>query len=239
MKYLNPFHTLEITPELLEVDASGELKMLRQRLLAEFELHETATLTLQGKELDKAGVLFLIAELENEAHREYHAHIFRNPQIRSFLEDGVANFTGLDFQQIFHSKDFNEFIAPHFARQYNTQLYFAVKHQKLVLIDQLNSIHLPFSPKWIAQCYQDTYRFLVYQLKEAKSMDRKIAVVHNYGPILAGLPSYFDTVQKMYEPYRQASEFRNLTEDIDTAKIKRYVLIGLGIAAAIAFFSLL
>ena len=53
MKYLNPFHIFEITPELLENDAAGEIKKLRQRLLAEFELQETSTLTLKEKELDK------------------------------------------------------------------------------------------------------------------------------------------------------------------------------------------
>ena len=67
-------------------------------------------------------------------------------------------------------------------------------------------------------------------------MDRKISVVNNYGPILAGLPSYFDTVQKMYEPYKQASDFASLTEDVDPEKIKRYILIGVGVAAAIALF---
>ena len=239
MKYLNPFHILDIEPSTLKGEASEVLKGLRQRLLAEFELHDTATLILQDKEVDKAAVLFLLSELENEAHRTHHAKIYASLGLRTFLEDGSLDLFETEIQEVFSDKDFATFIAPHFARQYNTRLYHLVKHQKLNDIERLANFKLPFPPKWIAQCYQDSYRFLVYQLKDAKSMDRKMSVVNTYSPILAILPDYFDTIRNMYAPYKQASDFASLTENFDEKNVKRVIWIGVGVAAAIALLTLI
>ncbi|RMG20592.1 MAG: hypothetical protein D6730_19450 [Bacteroidetes bacterium] len=236
MKYLNPFHILGITPESLEQHPTQQLKQLRQQLLAEFELHDTATLELAGREIDKAGLLFLLTELEDEAHRPYHATIFEQESLRKFLEDGeLACFDqpeALDFLQ--QDAALAAFVAPHFARQYNTQLYHAVKHQKAELVNRLTAFRLPFSHKWVAQCYQDAYRFLVYQLKDAHSMDRKVQVVSTYRDILLLLPPYFDTVRNMYKPYQEAAEFAELTEGVSDKQVQRIIWIGVGIAATLA-----
>lgn len=240
MKYLNPFFLLDVAPEALEAEPMATIKARKQELLAEFELHETATLNLHGKEIDKAGLLFLLSELEDETHRAFHTQVYHNDPLRRFLEEGeVAALDQVDevWQGNWQgNRELVAFVAPHFARQYNAQLYHAVKHQNAAEVVILAQVELPFSPKWIAQCYQDTYRFLVYQLKEAQSMDRKVQVVASYGPLLEQLPGYFDTVRNMYKPYREAADFAQLTEEFDGTRIKQILWVGLGLAAAIALF---
>ncbi len=84
MNYQNPLSIL--SESQLQQIYDGNLKAVKKELMLQFQLEESVTLNLNGRELDKNGVIKLLEEIESDIG--LHAKIFKNKNLLHFLEDG-------------------------------------------------------------------------------------------------------------------------------------------------------
>ena len=84
MTYHNPLSIF--SDSQLQQIYDGNLKAVKKELMLQFQLEESVTINLNGKELDKNGVIKLLEEIERDLG--LHAEIFKNKDLLRFLEDG-------------------------------------------------------------------------------------------------------------------------------------------------------
>lgn len=235
MVYQNPFYYLSIDPAQFMEQPEKVLKRKKKELLAEFELSEKKTILLEGVEFDKDTVLGMLEGLTKRQAQLHHKTIFEHADLRKFLENGDLDFFEAD-PALMKNRKLMQFISEPFTHQYNRSLYQLIKDKNLLLIKHLVASPLPFKPKGIAACYKDSYRHLIYMLQEANGLERKKRVAEAHTEVLLILPSYFDTVRKMYRPYLREPD---LFSPETAKKIRKYLIagvVGIGLVFLWLFF---
>ena len=84
MNYHNPLSIF--SESQLQHIYDGNLKAVKKELMLQFQLEESVTLNLNGKELDKNGVIKFLEEIESDLGLQ--VEIFKNKNLLHFLEDG-------------------------------------------------------------------------------------------------------------------------------------------------------
>ena len=84
MNYHNPLSIF--SDSQLQHIYDGNLRAVKKELMLQFQLEESVTINLNGKELDKNGVIKLLEEIERDLG--LHTEIFRNKDLLRFLEEG-------------------------------------------------------------------------------------------------------------------------------------------------------
>ena len=176
MQYINPFSVLDIPMETNEVD-SRILKRTKKRLLTEFELQETTTITLNGHEMDKNAILKIFKELEHSNLFQYHLMIAKQPLLNDFLEKGkLGLFREPDWHlPIFKDSDlgFISFLQPYFSEQFNQHFskssinHYRLNYQLLCQAGQ----YLPTS--YEGGCFKNTYRALMEQVNKVEEISKR------------------------------------------------------------------
>jgi len=210
MAYINPF-------DLLEVSASAELgaeqiKREKKRLLAEFELNDSVEIKVAGHQLDKATLLQLFEELEDEQLRTHHQKVAQHTRLLRFLQDASLDlfYEGEMPSLATESQDFLRFLGPYFASPFNQRLLHAIKQRDLEETEVLCQHPLPIPTAYQAACFQDSYRHLHQKVEEVDQLSRQIEkggqpdgrVQEVCDEILIDLlnvlPSYFSGVRDRY-----------------------------------------
>ncbi|MEM7368062.1 MAG: hypothetical protein AAF587_05635 [Bacteroidota bacterium] len=178
MEYLNPFTRLNLN--LAEFSPEGHkesLKLEKKRLLAEFELHNTNTIELGGKMLDKATVLQLFDELEDAELANMHLRIHQLPSLMAFLEDSTLEyfFSGDVALLSSESSAFQKYIGPYFAEQYNKRLFHAFRQLDWEEVKMMCAHPLAIPTEFHAACYKDTYRDIHSKSREVSQVASKIS----------------------------------------------------------------
>lgn len=88
MIYHSPLHIFS-DKDIISLDTAS-LKKRKKELLLKFDLTDAVTIYLKGKEYDKATVLGLFDELENNTW--FHLKVFWNKDLLNFLEKGDLSF---------------------------------------------------------------------------------------------------------------------------------------------------
>lgn len=178
MEYINPFtrlnlHLAEFTPE----NQKELLKQEKKRLLAEFELHNTHTIELGGKMLDKASVLNLLEELEDPELAQLHKRIFQQPSLLSFLEDSTLDyfFNGDVALLSSETNQFQQYIGPYFSEQYNKRLFHAFRQLDWEEVKMMCAHPLAIPTEFHAACYKDTYRDIHTKSREISQLAERVA----------------------------------------------------------------
>jgi hypothetical protein len=167
MEYVNPFSTLGLHENIMNIDAKV-IRRLKNEYLVEFELQESITIELNGKEFDKNRLLKTFDQLQHPEFAQNHFQVFKQKELLEFLEDGKLTLfqekTMFDLEQ--SSVEFKKFIAPYFSERYSKLLYKAFKNDKDVTIRLLTKMDLPMPLEFESSCYQRTYRYLHGMLTE-------------------------------------------------------------------------
>ncbi len=204
MLYINPILRLNISTNTDGTVDAKTVKLARKRWLAEFELQGTTTIKSGNLVLDKQSVISLFEDLENEQILSYHAELVNFPKLLGFLENQELDFFGQPEDLSNKSTDFQKFIAPFFAYQFNVCFSNAVKKRDLDLIQLLVKDELPVPVEFESDCHQRTYRLLSQKLQELKLLaescktinlaSKEIALYFNKNTIalLNNLPAYYD-----------------------------------------------
>lgn len=233
MKYISPFSTLglEAQQENLELK---DLRKAKKRLLAEFELHNSTTIELNGRHMDKTAILKIFDQLENEDIARHHLKIYNHPHLLSFLEYSDLTIFHEGFPEDFfdHSDSFTTFIQPYFSDQFNENLTLSVKNHQLDAIKLLTSIHEEIPYDYEGGCYKNSYRYLMGMVKELESIvERRYINAKMVEPfiskkmisLLNALPEYFIDVRIRFGEYLEdiALKFNN---QYDSVKLARHIL---------------
>ncbi|WNJ16889.1 hypothetical protein [Pontibacter sp. G13] len=214
MKYINPFVALGLDPSKQSDPETlrNYLKDQRKRLLAQFELMGTPEIELGGKAMDRSTILNMFEMLENEAVRPYHVSIYEHPKLLAFLEDASLDlyYEGDIHQVQLMSRDFQAFVGPYFAAQFNKRLFNAYRQHDWEEVQILCTPPLSIPAKDHATAYQDTYRQIHHELSELEQYaqhleqgggpDAKVQAFSDEMLIstLNKLPEYFHGVKEKY-----------------------------------------
>ncbi|MEM7101743.1 MAG: hypothetical protein AAF502_01355 [Bacteroidota bacterium] len=170
IQYRSPFKIIDLKPENGEID-KRQLKLSKKRLLAEFEVQETITISINGKEYDKNGILKIFDELESSAHLDHHIRIYNNKFLLSFLENG-----DLFSYELLENKDFEgdsgyvNFTGLYFSNRFSEILARSIKHGNDAAIGSLFENDLPVNPKFYGDCYSAAYRIISGKIREIETL---------------------------------------------------------------------
>ncbi len=210
MAYINPIELLDLgeTQDL----SPTLIKREKKRLLAEFELNDAVEIEVGNQSLDKARLIQLFEELENEELRAFHLKIYQHQSLHRFLAE--ANLDLFYDQQIHalqgQTADFLQFLAPHFAKPFNQRLLNAIRQKDLDETRVLCQVPLPIPVAYQAACFQNSYRYLHEQINEIDALSQRME--EGEAPsgkiqevcdemlidLLNLLPAYFDGVRDRY-----------------------------------------
>ncbi len=210
MKYLNPFSLFDLDPEKTGPE---QLKLLKKQVMAEFELHESAEIAIKGEFYDKNTLLNLIDSLQIDPDYQFHKQVYLYPGLLDFLTTG--NYSQLNrtrLESLFNEKETAEQLAPFYLGMYSDVLLEAIRTEELEKVEKITDIYLPAKPKWKSEAYNRSFHYLMYYLKDAKSLSRKIEAARKYWDIIHLLPPYFDPVRHAYKAYWQYSQDTDVME---------------------------
>src|SRR3954471_17984214 len=123
MEYISPFILPDVDPS--QTDFSKYLLQLAQKkAMAEFELQDnSATIEIEGHQLEKSRLLQLIAELNDPKIRSYHFAIYDDSLLLDFLTNGVLPARGkFKANPLYSDPEFIQFISPYFVAIYQQEI---------------------------------------------------------------------------------------------------------------------
>ncbi len=123
MIYHSPLRFLEN----LGVDQTdfSNLKLVRQRLLLQFDLAGTTTIDIASKSYDKALIISIFEDLKDNV--DFHLKIFNNKLLLSLLENGKLEFFDHpDAWPDFENETFSKQVMPYFIAMVEDVIYHAV-----------------------------------------------------------------------------------------------------------------
>jgi hypothetical protein len=206
MSYTSPFKL----PFLSELNSSFDpqsLRLVKRKLLAEFELNNNNNLSFNGKSYSKNDILTILEQLEEDSKSSYHFFIFQHKELLAFLETGTVP-AGFEFinSSYFHTQEFIDFIAPYFTEVYSNALVEAVKNNNYQRVELLKHFEEAVGRMSMDDCYRKTYRLisqLTNDITEAAERMKISKYFHSsYDNFLHGsriktfnaLPEYFQEV---------------------------------------------
>ncbi|MEZ4776680.1 MAG: hypothetical protein R3D00_26125 [Bacteroidia bacterium] len=213
MQYINPLSILNLEPAALSNGLDQTmLKREKKRLLAEFELHNTPTIVLRGKEISKSDVLRVFDMLSTDTERSHHLRIFQNPKLLTFLEEASLEYfySGDIVLLASFPSDFLAFIAPYFAEQYNRRLFHAFRQRDWEEINVLCAHPIAIPVSFFALAYKDTFRHihtlvtdietLASQISAGEAPDGRVQEICDELLVTSinHLPDYFTDVRDKY-----------------------------------------
>jgi hypothetical protein len=177
MAYLNPIAALGLDPTQNDARPNKEwLKREKKRLLAEFELNQDPLIELNGQSVDRSAVLKLFDALEKDQQWAWHLKVFQHAHLLRFLEESHLDlfFSGDIVRIQEEPKEFQAFIAPHFAESFNKRLFHAFRQKDEEEIELMCTHPLPIPNTHHAACYKDTYRLLHRRIVEIETHTNQI-----------------------------------------------------------------
>ncbi|MDX2250169.1 MAG: hypothetical protein SF052_25525 [Bacteroidia bacterium] len=213
MQYINPFSLLNLDPAKFSQGLDqAKLKREKKRLLAEFELHNTPTLEIHGKQVSKSDVLRVFDMLAIDSEFAHHLRVFQNPGLLAFLEEASLDYFYSGDIALLSTlpADFLGFIGPYFAEQYNRRLFHAFRQKDWEEMKVICTHPIGIPITFFANAYKDTYRHIHTRVTEIEQLSQKIAegeapdgrVQEICDELLLTsinhLPDYFATVRDKY-----------------------------------------
>jgi len=128
MIYQSPLH---IIPNSVEFDGSEkQLKRLRKELLLRFDINNSTTINIEGKDFDKQSIIQHINALAQES--EFHLKIYRHSNLWNFLErQDLAFFKTVNDWEILADTAFKNQLQPYFTAAYSSKKLKAILAQKV------------------------------------------------------------------------------------------------------------
>src|ERR1044072_4448748 len=123
MEYISPFILPDVDPSQSDF-SKYFLQLTQKKAMAEFELRDnSATIELEGHQLEKSRLLQLIAELNDPKIRSYHLAIYDDSSLLDFLTNGVLPAKGkFNSNPIYSDAEFIRFISPYFVTIYQQEI---------------------------------------------------------------------------------------------------------------------
>ena len=219
----------------------GLLRKAQKELMAEFELNETALISLGNQQLSKSEVLALFDSLQDEKIRAFHQRLNEMPTLLAFLEKGnLAFFQEKNYQEFLSAvksdADFSRFLAPFYAFQFDALFLQYISRRDE---DELKS--MLSQPLWLelgeqSACYAGADRYLQRQLEGLRQLASSIehgnkapgpevqeAVDENWIHILNLLPAAFDGLIQAYAKALEKLAL-GLFNTYQRGKLAKYVL---------------
>lgn len=167
MKYTSPLAIFrDLNLEILE--QYFDFKLLKKKLLADFQLNDDNALLINGEYIDKNRALEILESLKEDIYRQAHIAIAKDQKLLRFLEQGELVFlmehTGITNPQV------KSIVSPFFAENWGTKFYKALKmgsgYGDVLMFD----ITLFCNPEDYHLAYDKPYRFLNGILKEMEEV---------------------------------------------------------------------
>ncbi len=120
--YYSPLHIIGINASwnTARLPERKDVLMARKKCLAELELSEDQTITINGKTLEKQDIIAVFDELNNEIVFAYHLAIFKDETLLAFLEEGeLKKGKFWNDNLLYDDPYFISFISPYFAEAYD------------------------------------------------------------------------------------------------------------------------
>ena len=177
LNYLSPFHILPDGIEIENLSNKKILKRARKLVLAEFELQNTTTIIINNQTFDKDAVLKYFEALEKDLNLNFHAIIFNNKALLSFLEttnikryeEAIAVIKPQEYQS--NNDAFISFIAPYFTHNFNELFSKAIKQNDKLILDVLLKEDFPLPQKYEVDAYRSAYRWYHSKLRNAEEIE--------------------------------------------------------------------
>lgn len=234
MQYLNPFSLFDLDPSTV---LQEDIKMLKKQILAEFELQDTSEITIKGQTFDKNTLINLIDKLKDTDTFYFHEKVFTSPGLLAFLEQGdISKVDNENLIALFKDKRIVHQLSHYYIQIYSERLLSAIRVQNIQEVELLSNFYLPEKPKWKAGAYNRSFQFLMYYLRDAKSLPRKIEAAKLYWEVIALLPAYFDPVRDAYKAYWQYSKETDVIDKVkEVSKEAAPWVIGATVLGAIVW----
>lgn len=111
--YKSPLHILaDLDADLSALSDPGFLLRLRKKLLAEFNLSDSATIDINGKAYSKDEVIKTIDVLMGNPQMPLHSFIFANKPLLDFLENDQSNVRPFDIKNIAVPEELKPMLSP-------------------------------------------------------------------------------------------------------------------------------
>ncbi len=159
MKYSSPFHLL---PERdISALESNDLKRWKKELLLQFDLQQTTTIDIEGKQYDRNGVLQAFDNLKDMP--EYHWRLYQNKPLLDFVEGGYVNFfddeeNWVDFEDIAYRNWLGQWFIP----QYDDMIFEMTEVEDDCtkdMLDTLETSDFQLPQEWNYEAFIKTNRF--------------------------------------------------------------------------------
>jgi len=206
-----------------------------------FDLHQTSTIDINGKEFDKTTLLKTIQRLETDA--DFHIRVNRNSRLLFFLENGDLRFF-YDFESWKDLEDanFQEQLRPFFVHQFSQTIYKAVSNPKgngIAILDRIFKSKFELPATYQEACYAKTFRFLEKLIGKATekyhqpfenfrkiTFKRGIEQYYNahFRKVFLILPISFETLKQRYWAAGRAIIYDAFKTEIKFTRFERKTL---------------
>lgn len=237
--YINPYHLPGISADKTLLPT--QLRKVKKELMAEFELHDSADITVGHVKLSKSEVMAFFEGLEDKEVRDHHKALQQISVLLGFLEKGETDlFAEKKYaemsQKMEGDTDLQEFVTPFYCFQFN-QLLLKTFKQK----DEEKLQLLLGQPNWVKvteqhACYDATFKQLQLEVEGVKRLadglehgntapgpEIQDAIDENWIHLLNILPSSFDGLINAYAKGLEGLSLA-LFNTYDRAKLAKYVL---------------
>jgi hypothetical protein len=201
MAYLSPFKLIPfLSIEKIDVD-TFDFKLIKRKLLAEFELNDNQPLKVNDTFVGKTEALSILEELKNPEVFRQHCALAKNPELLNFLETSDLHFFAYKAN---HSLDIPEIISDEFVEKYSELLARFYQQNKSNEIDLLSKYNIEKVKSTVDPFLRLSRKVKgdliqledINNLPNTKQRKEKLKqVIRHYGPKRAGmmnkLPSEF------------------------------------------------
>lgn len=241
--YLNPFQLLNPDSglELEDFDVKT-LQKLKKSLLQEIDLEDGLLPWVPGFKVDKSRAIGFCEELNDDAKREFHWHVYSNKALLEFLSKGAHEHflvgdreEQLDTIEFLWEEEngFREWLSDLFAPQFDRVLSKAIEAKNLIVLECLLDGRRWVSPQHADRCFVNSRRVvdrLLQPLRDAneradteKPTAIQVEGLLNRGAIVGVmnlLPSYFEDYQNeaVHQIRGIAVSCFNAHDDIDLSR---------------------
>jgi tetratricopeptide (TPR) repeat protein len=197
--YLNPFQLLD-PPEGMDLEDfdAKTLQKLRKAMLQEIELEDGALPWMPGVVIDRSRAIAACEELNDEAKRSFHWHVFGNKPLMAFLGTGAHEHflvdekdSPLDTIERLDNEEsgFRKWLSQPFADQYDRVLTKAIEGRNLVAIECLLDGRRWVLPSHADRCFENARRLVEQMLSPLLDAGVRAAAEK---PSVAGLRSLLE-----------------------------------------------
>lgn len=175
LNYVSPIALLGFDEKIGLGDLNSKaVNRARKALLHEIELEGGEISWVPGLKVNRSNAVAICSELENEQLLSYHYRIFRNAELRDFLERGEIkhfivgeNEYPKELLQLIESRasPFLQWLSPIFARQFNITFSKALATGELSIIQCLLSGRRFTLPEDRELCFENAHRSLNRELQ--------------------------------------------------------------------------